>query len=332
MSDVLPELDSHHLAKAVAVARMVAARPGLAALIVAEPGSPSEEVARLIHDHAGVAGNERPFATVRCRGVPERVTEAELFGNCAGAPGIVPHSAVSRARTGTLFIEDIAHLGLGAQARLSSMLADRHKRGLRDCRVIASAATDLRGAVRAGAFLPDLRALLSVVTIELPPLRTRPDDVERLASNYLRDHVEARATRIETISAEALSKLRAHDFVENERELREVVARAVALETTRTLRAESIEGAPVTDPGDDALSRLSAAVADRVGRPATLAEIERAYISWMLRHTRWNRTAAARMLGISYPTIAKKIADFRIEIPQASSKLRSASSTGSDQG
>jgi DNA-binding NtrC family response regulator len=130
---VSPELDSIHLHKALALAQKAAATPGLPVLIVAEAGSPTEALARLIHER-GLAASENRFVVVRCRGVPEPVIESELFGNTIGAHAEMRDSAVSRARPGTLFIDQVSELGGAAQARLLSLVMHREKRNIRDSR------------------------------------------------------------------------------------------------------------------------------------------------------------------------------------------------------
>jgi DNA-binding NtrC family response regulator len=284
---VSPELDSPHLLKALALARKVAAVPGVPVLVVA------------------------------CHGVPESVIESELFGSILEAHTGMRGSAVTRARPGTLFIDYVSYLGMTAQARLVSLMADRETGAVLDSRIVATATTDLRAAVSARAFLGELRDRISAVAIDIPPLRARPDDIERLAILYATAAARLLRKPIKAMSQKAVAKLCAHDFLENERELRITIDRAIIVETRDVLSADSIDCEPVGRRGDEAFSGLSSALAREPGRPATLAEVERAYIAWMLRYTKGNRAAASRMLAISYPTIAKKIAALQIDVPHS---------------
>jgi DNA-binding NtrC family response regulator len=282
-------------------------------LIVDEPGSPAEELARFVHE-SSEATRDGEWVVVRCRGIPAQAIEAELFGHARGGkPGVL--GGASEGRSGTVFIDGITDLGPNAQVRLLAWLGsgrDGPARG--SWRVIAAASTDLAAAVRERRFRADLLDRLAVAALQIPPLRDRPADIERLALAFLRESAWSIGKRIESLSDEAAGKLRAHGFPGNERELRSAMERAAILETGPSLSAGSLDLGGVAAWGDDAfVSDVAARAFQERGRPATLAEVERAYIVWMLEHTHGNRTAAARLLGISYPTIAKKISDYRID-------------------
>jgi DNA-binding NtrC family response regulator len=323
---VRAELDSPALLEVISLSQRVAITTGMPVLIVGEPGSPVEELARLIHDGSPRARADR-WVAVRCQGLPEKAIELELFGGPVGRPS-TSAPAVERARQGTLFIDRVSDLGVAAQARLVGLLES----GARDpggaLRVIAAATTDLAGAVRDRSFRADLLEQLSVVTIKIPPLRSRAPDVERLALAFAKESARSLGKCIDGLSVDAIAKLRGYAFPGNERELRSAIGRAVIVEVGpgALLGADSIElGTPPPRSDEALVSELVAGVAEVQGRPATLAEIERAYIIWMLRHTNGNRTAASRMLGISYPTIAKKIVDYGIDLRMVMGEPRGAS-------
>jgi DNA-binding NtrC family response regulator len=321
-----PEFDSPALSAATAIARQLAATRSVPVLIAAESGAPAEELARFIHVASGNAP-DRNWVAVRCRGLPERVIEVELFGDSDGnsrAAGMRP--AIEHARPGTLFIESISDLSVTAQTQLEAFIeterqlddATTRDAGARasaaPVRVVATASIDLKSAVRQRRFRAGLLEQLSVITISIPPLRTRLPDIVRLARRYARDCGRAAGKEIAALSPEATAKLADYPYPGNERELRAVIERAVIVERTATLGADSVsfstgEGAHDLFPGY-APSRF----AQEHGRPPTLSQIERAYIAWMLKYTDGNRTAASRLLGISYPTIVKKMNDYGIDL------------------
>lgn len=306
-----PELDTPALSAATAIARQLGATRGVPVLIAAERGAPAEELARLIHVAPDNAPN-RNWVAVRCRGVPERVIEVELFGDDeTRTAGIRP--AIERTRPGTLFIESASDLGASAQTQLESFI-EAERQATASVRVVAAASVDLKSAVRQRLFRAGLFEQLSVMTIAIPPLRTRLADIVRLARRYARDCGRAVGKEITALSAEATAKLVDYPYPGNERELRAVIERAVIIEPTSILAADSVsfstdDGAHDLFPGY-APSRLAL----EHGRPPTLSQIERAYISWMLKYTDGNRTAASRLLGISYPTIVKKMNDYGIDL------------------
>ncbi len=313
-----PEFDSPALSAATAIARQLAATPSVPVLIAAERGAPAEELARFIHG-ASCHASESNWVAVRCRGVPERVIEVELFGDGdARTPGIRP--ATERARPGTLFIESVSDLGMAAQTRLEAFIEGqrRHDGVMPACaapvRVVA-AAVDLKSAVRQRLFLADLYEQLSVMTITIPPLRTRLPDIVRLARRYACDCGRAAGKEIAALSPEATAKLVDYPYPGNERELRAVIERAVIIERTSILGADSVSFSTDDVAHDLFPGYAPSRFAHEHGRPPTLSQIERAYISWMLKYTDGNRTAASRLLGISYPTIVKKMNDYGIAPP-----------------
>jgi two-component system, NtrC family, response regulator AtoC len=311
-----PELDSPALAAAASIARQLATTRTVPVLILGERGSPSEELARLIHAASGEAPDRR-WVAVHCRGVPEGVIESELFGDPDGKVAIPP--AVDRVRPGTLFIESVPDLGLSAQARLAAFIEGERDAGETalggPVRVVATASADVRNAVRRRTFRAELLERLSVMTIAVPPLRTRVPDIIRLALLYARDCGRAAGKEITALSPEATAKLIGYPYPGNERELRAIIERAVIVEPTSILGVHSVSFGAEGSGSDLFPGYSPARFAQEHGRPATLSHVERAYIAWMLNYTEGNRTAASRLLGISYPTIMKKITDYRIDLP-----------------
>ena len=339
-----PEFDTPALSAATAIARQLAATRSVPVLIAAERGAPAEELARFIHTASGHA-SDRNWVVVRCRGIPERVIEAELFGDADNGTAS-SRPAIERARSGTLFIESVSDLGVAAQTRLEAFIETERRQdetaatSAAPVRVVAAAGVDLKRAVRQRLFRAGLLEQLSVMTIAIPPLRTRLPDIVRLARRYARDCGRAAGKEIAALSPEATAKLVDYPYPGNERELRTVIERAVIVERTSVLGADSVSftddldrnpqrvpnlprwAAAAEPPPPDASSTRDlfpgyapSRFAQEHGRPPTLSQVERAYISWMLKYTDGNRTAASRLLGISYPTIVKKMNDYGIDPP-----------------
>jgi DNA-binding NtrC family response regulator len=310
VASALPiQLRSVGLAEMLAFAQHVATLPTAPVLILAEPGSPTEDLAKVIHDGSGTE-HRGPWVGYSCSGMPEGQSEIELLGDPYGESTQAP-SAVGRALGGTLFIKSISNLGLSAQARLVAQL---RRAGAERFRLIGATEIDLRTQSREGRFREDLLAWLSRITITIPPLRTRPDDIEALAIEIACQQEHLGKT-FRSVSPEAISKLRAHSYPGNEAELDRCIIRAAATQAGARIEVSSIEfDSSPASMASVFVTDSASSFEQRSGRPPTLAEIERAYLLWALERTTFNRTAAARLLGISYPTIAKKISDYHIDL------------------
>jgi DNA-binding NtrC family response regulator len=310
---VHPDLDSLALAEVLSLADKIASTPGAPLVIVGGPGAPLEALARYVHDQVSEAYGAR-WMPVRCRGVPDEVVEGEIG------------DIMDRGQGGTVFIDAVCDLSAVAQMRLMSLLAARVPDGRSPRRVIVGTNVELATAVRDGSLRAELfDKLAATTTIAMPPLRARAPDIERLACVYLRESATSLGKCVDGLSSEAIAKLRGYAFPGNERELRRIVGRGVVIETETTLRGDSIELGPSCSTSDEAFaSEIAMAAVREHDRPATLAEMERAYIIWVISYTKGNRTAASRMLGISYPTIAKKISEYGIDLSSRAGGRRKA--------
>jgi two-component system, NtrC family, response regulator AtoC len=299
----------------VALARRVASVPAAAILVVTERGGPADALARLIHLESG-GDPSRGWISVDSNDHSEAPIEAALLRVAPGTPGTTtPTSAADRGSCTTLFIDSIHSLSLADQARLSMLLLSiRDPAAPLIVRLIASTRVDLMAAVTQQRFRSDLCDHLSDVTITIPPLRKRPGDIGSLATLFARAEAQALGRRFEGFSQKALAILSSHTYPGNEDELRRTVKQALAATTGSTIGASAIDfGAPDGVAADVFVADVARSVNEATGRSPTLSEIERAYVIWALRHTNLNRTAAARLLGVSYPTIAKKISDYHID-------------------
>lgn len=286
----------------------------LTVLIEGENGSEKDRVARAVHEHSRRA--DGPFVMVSVAGASAGQLERELFG---------VGGKLAQADGGTLFLDDVDELPAEAQTRLIALLHEDES-ARPNVRLIASAQRNLAALARQGAFRQDLFYRLNVVSIRLPPLRERRDDIGDLARAFL---VRAKREGLpeKTLDASAIERLKAHDFPGNVRELENLLRRAVALNPAPVITAREIEheigqntggeAAEIvaTDSFEDALERrlsaMFAAASPGLPEPGLydrlLAEVERPLILQALQATRGNQIRAAAVLGINRNTLRKKI-------------------------
>jgi two-component system response regulator HydG len=265
-------------------------------LVAGETGTGKELLARALH--YGGPRADAPFVEVNCAAIPANLLESELFGHERGAftdaktakPGLF-----ETAEGGSLFLDEIDRLALELQSKLLRTLDQKTTRRLGattsrrfDVRVIAATNADLAAEVAAGRFREDLFYRLNVVTLELPPLRERGDDVVRLAEFFLKKFSAQYALPEPPLSAPVRAALSAHAWPGNVRELRNVIERALLLSNPGTLELTEIEAGAPRLPKDGALPF-----------PARLSDVVEAAARAMLDLTQGNRSEAARRLGIS---------------------------------
>jgi transcriptional regulator with PAS, ATPase and Fis domain len=301
------------LRTAVGLAERVAGTRRTTVLLVGETGTGKELFARGIH-YAGVSVNE-PFVAINCAAIPEHLLESELFGHERGAfTGAHARKLglMELAGFGTLFLDEVHHLPRQLQPKLLRALESRRVRRLGavaefpiECRVIAAASPLLEQVVSSGEFREDLYYRLNVFSITLPPLRERLSDVEMTARHFLRE--EAREhSHGKHFSDDAIAALLIHRWPGNVRELKNVVERAAILSgdspivTAEHLMIQRRTSRPVTVEDIAGEIRIP-----RAGR--LLEDVERDAVAITLKITGGNQAAAARLLGISRPTLAKKM-------------------------
>ena len=310
---------SQALRAAVAGAQRVAASRFTTVLVIGETGTGKELVARGIHCASRNAA--APFVAINCAAIPDSMLECELFGHEAGAytdARTRKHGLMELAGSGTLFLDEVHELPAALQPKLLRVLEDRRVRRLGgvqeiniDCRIIAATNLSLERAVQQGTFREDLFYRLNVFRVELPPLRERDGDIEQLARRFLAEVCAEHGFATKTLLPEAIAKLAAHRWPGNVRELKNVMERAVLLSDDATIGAHhiAIQGRSVDSA--PAAARPAPAVADgpaAIQIPLagkTLQEIEWEAVQATLRITQGNQSGAARMLGISRPTIAR---------------------------
>ena len=291
------------------------ARTNLPVLITGESGTGKEVVARAIHQRSSRA--EHPFVTVNCGAIPTELIESELFGHARGSFTGADRERMGlweEATGGTLFLDEITETNPLFQVKLLRVLQESEIRRVGsnrtvkvDVRVIAATNRDIETEVGKGHFRQDLMYRLNAVTINLPPLRERRDDIPLLAEHFVRRVVlsEAAAPRF---TSEVFEVLKDYDWPGNIRELENAVLRAVTLadldiypeHLPSRIQLHSNESESIS-PTDDGTDRVP-------GDPhkwISLGEMEQKYVQQVLAHTGGNKQAAARILNIDRKTLAR---------------------------
>jgi two-component system, NtrC family, response regulator PilR len=270
--------------------------------IAGESGSGKELAARLIHLNG--SRTDGPFVAVNCGAIPENLMESEFFGYKKGAftGAAADHDGFFQAASGgTLFLDEVADLPLQMQVKLLRAIQEKKVRKVGstaeenvDVRLISATHRNLTELVKAGGFRQDLYYRLHVLELRMPALREMREDVPLLAGAILRRQAGTGGREPPDLSAEALAALTSYDFPGNVRELENVLERALALAPGREIGAEDLQLAPAR--------AVETESADLSGLPLQerLDAVERKAILDALEQTRYNRTAAAKLLGITF--------------------------------
>ncbi|HEY2899658.1 MAG TPA: sigma-54 dependent transcriptional regulator [Polyangia bacterium] len=289
-------------------------------LVRGESGTGKELVARALH--ALSPRRNGPFVVMSCGAIPAGLLESELFGHERGAFTDAVRDRLGlfeRASGGTLFLDEIGELPLAMQVNLLRVLQDDRVRRvggsddiLVDVRVVAATARDLESEVAAGHFREDLYYRLDVLSLRLPPLRDRPDDVPLLTAHFIQRANQRLALSIAGVSAEALRALQAYRWPGNVRELENVVERAVVLAEGPEIGVELLP-ARVAAPGESSgVSLMGTGDAGDLSIKRTSRRTEEELIRRALARTGGNRTRAAELLEISHRALLYKIKEYKI--------------------
>ncbi len=271
--------------------------------ITGESGSGKELAARLIHVHG--ARRDKPFVPVNCGAIPETLMESEFFGYRKGAFTGAEQEREGffhAANGGTLFLDEVADLPLHMQVKLLRAIQERRVRKVGatvedpvDVRFICATHQNLAKLVEQGKFRQDLYYRLNVIELRMPALRECREDVATLADAILKRLVADGGGREVRLSGSALDALSAYDFPGNTRELENILERAIALSNTSEIQREDLQlTVPATMPSE------AAGPADKWPLQEYLDRIEKDAILEALDRTRFNRTAAAKLLGITF--------------------------------
>jgi transcriptional regulator with PAS, ATPase and Fis domain len=294
-------------------------------LVEAESGTGKELLARMIHNFSPRAN--KPFVAVNCSAFPESLLESELFGHVRGAftgATAAKSGKFQLADGGTLLLDEIGEMPLNLQPKLLRVLQEREVDRLGDThpfpidvRVIATTNRSLKRLIDRELFRSDLYYRLNVVPLTIPPLRERRSDIPELAEYFLRKHEPKGQRGRYAISPELMSRLCAHDWPGNIRELENVIRRGLALAHGTTLGAGALEySAPQSVWGSKPLSiNTSINIVPKLGQ--TLQAVEREVLEATLQATGGNRTRAAEMMGVSIRTIRNKIREYGLPAREA---------------
>ena len=277
-------------------------------MIVGESGTGKELVARAIHDFGPF--RERPFVPVDCSALAPTLIESELFGHVRGAftgAHVSRLGLLESARGGTILLDEVAELSVGLQAKLLRVLQERefkplgsnHVRPL-EARVIAASNRNLEEAVARDEFRKDIYFRLSVVTIRVPPLRERKNDIPLLVQHFL-DRLGRERGRTKTVSYDAMKQLMCHDWPGNVRELENCMERSVTPGAGPLIEIEDLPSNVINGNG---------ALFERLPEICSLRELERRAILQTLETVRGDKLEAARRLGIGKTTLYRKLKEY----------------------
>ncbi len=290
-------------------------------LVLGESGTGKELIARAIHQHSPRA--RCPFVAVDCGVLTETLLESELFGHARGAfTGAITEKkgVFEEAEGGTCFLDEIGDISPNMQAKLLRVLQEHEVRRVGgkewikvDVRVVAATNRNLAELVRKRAFRHDLYYRLNVITILLPPLRERVEDIPALAYRFLRHYSQENGKEVTTISDEAMDLVHAYSWPGNIRELENTIERAVTLARQQMLIPEDLpaevrEGATSEWPHD-----LSQEEQSFFSRNPTLDEVNKRYVRYVLSRTQGNLSRAAKILDIDRRSLYRMLERLKIE-------------------
>jgi DNA-binding NtrC family response regulator len=279
-------------------------------LITGESGTGKEILARYIH---GLSERENgPFISVNCGALPENLLESELFGHVKGSftgAHRDKEGLLAAARGGTFFLDEVGEMSPALQVKLLRALQEREIVPVGatqpvdiDVRVIAATNRDLEEEIRRGSFRSDLYYRLNVISLHIPPLRDRDEDVVLLAEHFLRRVAAKTGTELQ-LAPDSIEALQGYGWPGNVRELENALERAAILSRSGTIGLDALPARIVT-PAPAPL------VSDRSAANPTLELVERAYIQWVLSAENGNKARAAEVLGIDPSTLYRKLSRY----------------------
>ncbi len=287
-------------------------------LILGETGTGKDLVARAIHNNS--PRKNKPFVPLNCTAFNENLLDDELFGHEPGAYTGAEKLRKGRfeyANGGTLFLDEVGDMPVTLQAKLLRVLENREvfRIGSNEpikvnVRLVSATHRELDTLVAEGKFRQDLYHRLKVMTVRLPPLRQRRDDIKLLAAHFMKEFNQIHGKNAQSIAEPVLKAMLAYEWKGNVRELRNFVESMVVLDTDGILNVNDVEDGDLLKRMQDP-SNATASSSGLIGRP--LAEVERYYIEQALLMTEGNRDQAAKLLGIGERTLYRKIKEWQEE-------------------
>ena len=293
--------------------------------VAGESGTGKEVAARMIHNQ-GPRGDGH-FVAVNCGAIPSELMESEFFGHVKGAftgAASDKEGLFQAAAGGTLFLDEVADLPLSMQVKLLRAIQEKAVRPVgsqseatTDVRILSATHKNLTEEVQAGRFRQDLYYRLNVIELRIPPLREHPEDIEPIAAHCLERVASEYGDDLPTLSASAVAALKSHRFPGNVRELENVLERAFTLCEGDEIEIDDLQlqrdPIDVSMPSEGLEPPAEPGLPEGQGLEAHLETIERAMITRALDESRWNRTAAAKALGITFRALRYKLKKFDLE-------------------
>ena len=276
-------------------------------LLTGETGTGKELVAKAIH--AKSKRSHFPFIPINCGAIPDSLLESELFGHQKGAFTGAIHSRkgfIEVVSGGTLFLDEIGEVSTKMQIDFLRVLEEKKITRIGNCnpiavdfRLISATRRDLEQEIAAGNFREDFFYRINVITIHIPPLRERKEDIPLLIQHFLAKYSHETTKRVDHISRDTIERLIAYEWPGNVRELENAIERAVVLSKSRTLDIQDFSFLERTP--------------SMFSKPMSLRNMEKHYIQGILEECGWNITKAAKMLDINRVTLHKKIKRFEMQ-------------------
>jgi two-component system response regulator PilR (NtrC family) len=311
--DTKESTDIHLIGKSEQMLKLMStiekvARSQAPVFISGESGTGKDLVAKMIHLHS--SRKSKPFIPVNCGAIPHDLLESELFGHAKGSfTGAIKdkEGLFKAADEGTLFLDEVADIPLHMQVKLLRAIQEKKIRPIGaqkeiniDIRILSATNRDLKKSVSDGQFREDLFYRINVIEVNVSPLRDRKDDVELLAKYILEKISVKEAISCPEISKPALSILEQYSFPGNVRELENILERAVAMSGGELIDEDSLNIQNLHEDREDEPKKSE-------DLDSLLVEVEREQILGALEKTRWNRTAAAKILGISFRALRYRL-------------------------
>ena len=294
-------------------------------LILGDSGAGKEVLSKAIHSESN--RSKQPFISINCGALPENLLESEMFGHIRGSfTGAVKdkQGLFAAADKGTIFLDEIGETSPSIQVKLLRALDEKTitpvggtKPITVDVRIIAATNAKLEKMVKKGEFRPDLYYRLNVFPLIIPPLKDRPKDIPLLANYFVKRHCARMELPEKNIDPQTMELLKSYNWPGNVRQLENMLERAILLAKGESILPadlpELVEGSE-----DTVISSTTSILSNSIiNQPADLETIEKAYIYYVLCQTNWQKSKAAKLLGIDSSTLYRKIERYKLEIPAA---------------